>query len=480
MSAFSACPPVQNTSAEGLQDQGAPPMRSANENPPPTPSLNRWTTPPPPPLERCAPTADEFQGVSPMAEVGGGTGMSSVHIHNMGAMGPLTQGPASAASLPFFCPPSFQNVVNRTSVYPQQFASSGGQGCFFPPTFPPSQAYCGCPGYCVQGSMPQVNQGQFCQKPVWQPLPQQNKFFPSTAQEPCASNWSQGRSMLSGLDSRRGPMSHSNVQRNQEKSDADSSSRKRTTVNNCNASQCSQSPEHSAGQQHTAANAAFDSTDNRESPQSCPHQHTTEHAQVDPSAQKNNGKSSASVPQEPKETIHDGQPVPEHQQSAAAHSKSRSAHEARANSNMSNAQIIPGFPEGPLPGARSDLKHRVNAFTTSVKTGGGAFTMVIASEPRVAKNRGVRQKLVCGQHKKMDCRFHVTYEETVQGWVLVNYHPHTSTGTNEPTRNHHSHELVQSEVEAMAARPRCEIPKIPRGNSRNSPPTAAGAGITAV
>mmetsp|Transcript_13025 Transcript_13025/g.32529 ORF Transcript_13025/g.32529 Transcript_13025/m.32529 type:complete len:173 (-) Transcript_13025:1284-1802(-) len=58
-------------------------------------------------------------------------------------MGPLTQGPASAASLPFFCPPSFQNVVNRTSVYPQQFASSGGQGCFFPPTFPPSQAYCG-------------------------------------------------------------------------------------------------------------------------------------------------------------------------------------------------------------------------------------------------------------------------------------------------------------------------------------------------
>jgi len=120
MSAFSACPPVQNTSAEGLQDQGAPPMRSANENPPPTPSplsadeLNRWSSPPPPPLERCAPTADEFQGVSPMA--------------------------ASAASLPFFCPPSFQNVVNRTSVYPhEQFASSGGQGCFFPPTFPPSR-----------------------------------------------------------------------------------------------------------------------------------------------------------------------------------------------------------------------------------------------------------------------------------------------------------------------------------------------------
>jgi len=123
MSAFSACPPVQNTSAEGLQDQGAPPMRSANENPPPTPSplsadeLNRWSSPPPPPLERCAPTADEFQGVSPMAEVGGNSGMSSAHIQNMGAMGPLTQGPASAASLPFFCPPSFQNVVNRTSVY---------------------------------------------------------------------------------------------------------------------------------------------------------------------------------------------------------------------------------------------------------------------------------------------------------------------------------------------------------------------------
>mmetsp|Transcript_8124 Transcript_8124/g.17940 ORF Transcript_8124/g.17940 Transcript_8124/m.17940 type:complete len:95 (+) Transcript_8124:83-367(+) len=71
MSAFSACPPVQNTSAEGLQDQGAPPMRSANENPPPTPSLNRWTTPPPPPLERCAPTADEFQGVSPMLKLEG-------------------------------------------------------------------------------------------------------------------------------------------------------------------------------------------------------------------------------------------------------------------------------------------------------------------------------------------------------------------------------------------------------------------------
>mmetsp|Transcript_18910 Transcript_18910/g.28459 ORF Transcript_18910/g.28459 Transcript_18910/m.28459 type:complete len:127 (+) Transcript_18910:372-752(+) len=125
MSAFSACPPVQNTSAEGLQDQGAPPMRSANENPPPTPSplsadeLNRWSSPPPPPLERCAPTADEFQGVSPMAEVGGNSGMSSAHIQNMGAMGPLTQGPASAASLPFFCPPSFQNVVNRMSVYPQ-------------------------------------------------------------------------------------------------------------------------------------------------------------------------------------------------------------------------------------------------------------------------------------------------------------------------------------------------------------------------
>jgi len=192
MSAFSACPPVQNTSAEGLQDQGAPPMRSANENPPPTPSplsadeLNRWSSPPPPPLERCAPTADEFQGVSPMAEVGGGTGMlSSVHIfHNMGAMAHGTFNTRTCISsftsfllstiLPECCEPN-ECVSTRTIriFWRTRLLFSTNLSAFSGLLW-----ISGCPGYCVQGSMPQVNQGQFCQKPVWQPLPQQNKFFP--------------------------------------------------------------------------------------------------------------------------------------------------------------------------------------------------------------------------------------------------------------------------------------------------------------
>ena len=418
-------------------------MRSTNENLHPSPSpgqLNRGIRAPPP-LLRCAPVTEDLEGVPPVPGAGGVTsGPHSFHTQNVGAMGPLIQEPA-VAQMPFFFPPSFGNVVQPTGVYPQQFSSFGGQGCYVPAaSYPPSQTYCGCPGYCLPAFQPQINQKQSGQKPVWHTLPQQRQILPDNAWETCPPNWSQGAGGLSGSTASYGPLPHATSQAGSETFGADSSSQQRSDAN-CSTSQFSQHPDKSAEPDHASAHR--------------PAHQQTEHEEVDTSAEKKNyGKRAAAVPEAEGTSLpddHDG--VPTNKQTAdEAVNKARSAQEARAHSNISSTQIIPGFPEGPLSGSRSDLKHRVNAFTTSVTTGAGAFSMVIASEPRVAKNRGLRQKLVCGQHKKMDCRFKVTYEETLQGWVLVNYHPHTSSGTSAPTSNHHSHELVQSEVEAMASR----------------------------
>ena len=139
-------------------------------------------------------------------------------------------------------------------------------------------------------------------------------------------------------------------------------------------------------------------------------------------------------------------------------SKLRSAADALKSSKIDSSLIPKGFPEGPIQGGRDDLKHRLNKHTTSVKTGDGAFSLTFSSEARVAKNRGDRQRLVCGAHKKKGCHFYVVFELTNEGWVLVTYRPHVDE-TGRPLPNHHNHELLHSEVEVLASSMGLNIPE---------------------
>ena len=125
----------------------------------------------------------------------------------------------------------------------------------------------------------------------------------------------------------------------------------------------------------------------------------------------------------------------------------RTTAEARRTSDLS---FVPdGFPQGPILGTRKEMKVIVLAFCSNHNTGSGGFGVHLARQAAIAKSRGDRAKLACtkavlGKNDTIAaCKFYVQYEECLEGWVLVTYHPHNS-------ELEHSHDLYQTQVEMMA------------------------------
>ena len=137
----------------------------------------------------------------------------------------------------------------------------------------------------------------------------------------------------------------------------------------------------------------------------------------------------------------------------------RAADQARLISKIDeNAAVPGGFPKGPIPGSRMQLREFINLHTTKHTTGDGGYGVAMASQPTTAKSRGEKQRLCYTLHRKHGCKFSLIYENTVQGWVLVNYKPHCDED-GRPSENQHSHDLMLSHAEVMATSVGHHVPK---------------------
>ena len=124
----------------------------------------------------------------------------------------------------------------------------------------------------------------------------------------------------------------------------------------------------------------------------------------------------------------------------------RTPAEARKASNLNMELVPPGFPMGPLPCKRDALAKHVNLFTTNVHTAGGGHS-VSSCRVRYNKTIGDRAGVSCTQRPRKGgqhgCGWHIAYEETTEGWVLVHYAPHADA-PHCPSANQHSHHLEAS------------------------------------
>ena len=127
-------------------------------------------------------------------------------------------------------------------------------------------------------------------------------------------------------------------------------------------------------------------------------------------------------------------------------------------------QHVPeGFPQGPIPGDKNMLLSTVNRYTTNITNAEpfcGAFHVTL-SRPRECITKGTNRSLICTHRSRergvIGCNWAVTYEESSQGWVLVNYK--RATVPNEPNpENHHNHTLLKTTAEVMSKKMGRHIP----------------------
>ena len=133
----------------------------------------------------------------------------------------------------------------------------------------------------------------------------------------------------------------------------------------------------------------------------------------------------------------------------------RSPATATADCDLTNVPM--GFPKGPIPGDKDKLKGRVNNYTSDPRTGDGGFGVCRTRQPAKSKNKGDTLYLECYMHKRQGCMWRTRWENTTQGWVLLNYLPHCFPATDAegnvlkhmpsvPAENGHSHDLIFDEA----------------------------------
>jgi hypothetical protein len=114
-----------------------------------------------------------------------------------------------------------------------------------------------------------------------------------------------------------------------------------------------------------------------------------------------------------------------------------------------------GFPKGPIKGTLDHLEEELRRWTANTHTAGGGHGIrkggYVGGDD--VKSRGKRYRFLCSKDKKRDtcakgvCAWQCTYEETFEGWILVN-------ATFE-----HNHQLLETASEVSLARGTSYIPE---------------------
>ena len=109
-----------------------------------------------------------------------------------------------------------------------------------------------------------------------------------------------------------------------------------------------------------------------------------------------------------------------------------------------------GFPIGPIVGTLDHLEEELRKWATNTHTGGGGHGIRRGGPMNQVKSRGRRYRFQCTKDKKRGddvCKWECTFEETLDGWVLVN------------ASFKHNHALLQTVAEVVLARGTSYIPE---------------------
>ena len=104
-----------------------------------------------------------------------------------------------------------------------------------------------------------------------------------------------------------------------------------------------------------------------------------------------------------------------------------------------------GMPTGPWQDAES-AKAELKAWCMDLKTAGGGWGITWGGVRAASSRRGTERKLVCHLHgglRVAPCKWRLSLEECVGGWVVSAHVPHSEGCA-------HSHTLTQSTAEANA------------------------------
>ena len=116
----------------------------------------------------------------------------------------------------------------------------------------------------------------------------------------------------------------------------------------------------------------------------------------------------------------------------------------------SEADLI-GFPRGPVEGTAETLEEKVRQWATNPKTANGGHGIRKGGPGgQPSEKRGTRIRFQCSKTKERQgiCKWECTFEETVEGWVLVR-----------ATWSHNGHDLKHTAAEVMAARGTQMVPE---------------------
>ena len=134
------------------------------------------------------------------------------------------------------------------------------------------------------------------------------------------------------------------------------------------------------------------------------------------------------------------------------HGTVRSADDAikAGNSKCREDAMQMNFPAGPIPGSAEHVEEAVRLWARNCSTGGGGHGI---------RRGGISHARCRGQHLRIQCckdplrsevcKWECTFEETVEGWVLVR-------GVWE----HNGHDLLAQPAEVMAARGTAFVPQV--------------------
>ena len=108
------------------------------------------------------------------------------------------------------------------------------------------------------------------------------------------------------------------------------------------------------------------------------------------------------------------------------------------------------FPVGPIQGCVEHVEEAVRQWARNCSTGGGGHGIRKGGET-VAKSRGRRVRFQCCKNSSRSelCKWECTFEETHDGWVLVN-----------AVMKHNGHSLLAEAAEVMAARGTAFVPQV--------------------
>ena len=119
-----------------------------------------------------------------------------------------------------------------------------------------------------------------------------------------------------------------------------------------------------------------------------------------------------------------------------------------------------GMPVGPW---RTDTEAlaELNRYAADHRTNGGAHGLVWTNGlNRGNTRRGDQHRLGCDQHKKQNCGWSVTVEETTAGWMICAFTEHVAEEGKPPVNDHgHSHALGTTLGERLAHATQREIPE---------------------